>query len=214
MLIHYNKFRTKNPYLNQCGHIKYQLTFNEIKVKMRAFNNVNSQMLFLEEQLAFPTPITSYLFLGSKDTLNHHHFLSTITHVISVMKAPPLLPANKKQLIIPIEDSKEENIVDYFTAVCELIHKIKCSEEGEKIFIHCEKGMSRSASFVIAWLLYDKHLQGHKVSFQETLDWLVRRRSLVAPNDGFVTQLKRFAEHLNLILEKKQDKATQPNLGY
>ncbi|MCX7114774.1 MAG: dual specificity protein phosphatase [Gammaproteobacteria bacterium] len=158
------------------------------------------------EQLAYPTLIKPYLFLGSVDTLDNSNFLSKVSHVISVMKNPPLLQ-NIKQLTIPIEDSPDVDITCYFASVFQFIETAKAENPNHVILIHCEKGMSRSASFVLAWLLYNKAQQNISVNYREELAWLTSERSLTSPNVGFTTQLERFAVQLNQQLTAVPERA-------
>ncbi len=157
-------------------------------------------MLMFEEQLAHPTAINEYLFLGSVRTLESSTFMRNIQCVISVMKSPPKIE-NVKQLIVSIEDMTEINITSYFSLVFE--HIESCRANNEKVLVHCEKGMSRSSSFVIAWLLQEGHTNGKQVDYQEVLRELVKKRSLVAPNAGFAVQLRNFADELNQKLLEK-----------
>ena len=48
-------------------------------------------------------------------------------------------------------------------------------------------GLSRSATIVIAYLMWSQ-----KWKFADALDYVVKRRPLVCPNDGFQKQLKIF----------------------
>ena len=114
-------------------------------------------MYMLFEQLSYPSEITHYLFLSSVDSLNNPKLFTkkSITHVVSVMENPPNLEDSFpgiQQLIIPIPDSKDVDLTVYFESVFLFV---KDAERLKKrVLIHCEKGMSRSASFVIAYLMY------------------------------------------------------------
>ena len=118
--------------------------------------------------------------------------------MISVMENPPNLEDNfpgMQQLIIPIPDSKDIDLTIYFKSV--LLFVKDAEFHKKRILIHCEKGMSRSASFVIACLMYEQHRQRKIVNYEETLLFVTKVRSIVAPNPGFTQQLKRLADDLN-----------------
>lgn len=65
--------------------------------------------------------------------------------------------------------------------------------QNRKIFIHCAAGVSRSASFTIAFLM--KKMQ---LSFQEALEFVRKGRKYVNPNSGFRSQLAQYEERLAL----------------
>lgn len=157
-------------------------------------------MHFLEEQLAYPSEITDYLFLSGVASLDNLELLKElgITKVISVMPNPPLLDASMKQLIIPIEDSSSVDISGYFPEVFNFISSAKLA--GTKILVHCQQGISRSASFVIAWLMHEAFLAKNDINFATTLLQVRKIRSVVAPNQGFEIQLRALERSLRRML--------------
>jgi predicted protein tyrosine phosphatase len=157
-------------------------------------------MFEIEEMLAYPTKITEYLFLSSVDCLEDIDFFkeNKITHVLSVLKDAPTITdkfPDVKQLIISINDSPIENIRSHFDAVFAFINDVK--NQQTKMLVHCEKGISRSASMVIAWLLHEQHGQQLPVNYFDTLKALQKKRTAISPNAGFAQQLKDFANDLN-----------------
>ena len=82
---------------------------------------------------------------------------------------------------INIYDVSGVNIIQYF-GEC-----IKFMQGNEKILVHCMAGLSRSATIVIAYLMWSQRWK-----FADALDYVVKRRPLVCPNDGFQKQLKIF----------------------
>lgn len=52
------------------------------------------------------------------------------------------------------------------------------------VLVHCNKGVSRSASFVLGYLMKTGGLR-----LDAALDLLKSKRSIVQPNDSFMTQV-------------------------
>ena len=61
----------------------------------------------------------------------------------------------------------------------------------EKILVHCRAGASRSATIVIAYLMWTK-----KMEYGKALQFVKDKRFIVFPNDGFREQLKMFEKLL------------------
>jgi protein-tyrosine phosphatase len=55
------------------------------------------------------------------------------------------------------------------------------------VLVHCAAGISRSASFVIAYLMYSE-----KLAFKEAAAAVKEVRPVICPNPGFVLQLKEW----------------------
>ena len=111
-----------------------------------------------------------------------------IKKVLSVMDCkdgPNYKPEEFIHKKINISDFVITNIIQYFG---ECLHFIK---GDEKILVHCMSGASRSATIVIAYLMWIK-----KFTFKEALDFAKKKRPIVFPNDGFKDQLKLFEKLL------------------
>lgn len=154
-------------------------------------------MNLLEEQIGYPSEVNDYLYLSGVAALDTPELLEElgITSVISVMPNPPVLHPSIRHLVIPIQDSTEVDITAFFPQVFNAINTTKCMKS--RILIHCEKGMSRSASFVVAWLLQEEHDSQNSVDYHFTLSQLKKIRAVIAPNKGFESQLKAFERLLN-----------------
>jgi hypothetical protein len=90
---------------------------------------------------------------------------------------------------IPLEDSFKQNITDIFPTAIEQVKEL--NDEGLKIYIHCYAGISRSASFVIYYLM-----KYHKMKFEDAFKYVRERRYCVQPNASFVEQLKYLEKNL------------------
>ena len=82
---------------------------------------------------------------------------------------------------INIEDYSGENIIQYFGDCLNFMN------DKEKILVHCMAGASRSATIVIAYIMWNK-----KMKFNNALNLVKSKRAVVNPNRGFKEQLKIF----------------------
>ncbi|KAL6253502.1 hypothetical protein P5V15_011487 [Pogonomyrmex californicus] len=78
-------------------------------------------------------------------------------------------------------DLPESNIIPSAKKCIDIIH----ANHKENILVHCNAGVSRSPTIVIAYLMIIM-----KLSYDEAYDKVKRARSCIRPNDGFVKQLR------------------------
>ena len=115
-----------------------------------------------------------------------------IKKVLCVMDSKPFVYKENDgfiQKIIKIGDNPVVNIIQYFGECLNFI------SGEEKVLVHCLAGSSRSASFVIAYIMWNE-----KKKFQEAFDLVKSKRYYIFPNYGFIQQLKLFEE----LLEKNE----------
>ncbi|XP_030638832.1 dual specificity protein phosphatase 3b [Chanos chanos] len=94
---------------------------------------------------------------------------------------------------IPASDTDQFDLSTYFQEGADYIEMALAHKHGEgKVYVHCQKGYSRSASIVIAYLMIC-HGMDARVAVAT-----VREKREIGPNDGFLRQLC----HLN---DKLQD---------
>eukprot|EP00128_Syssomonas_multiformis_P003936 Colp12_sorted_trinity150504_noHs@10789 len=135
-----------------------------------------------------PAQVYDNLFLGSrlhaedKELLN---FLG-ITHIVNVTQNVPNYLAKEgfAYLRCPIEDSIHQPIKPSIETALRFIRA--CEAAGHKVLVHCEQGISRSASICTAFVLEkEPHLNVLAAIAK------VRSARVVAhPNEGFVQQLE------------------------
>ena len=107
-----------------------------------------------------------------------------IKKILTVMNqvGPNYLPEDgfihKKYNIIDFDD---QNIIQYF-GEC-----LKFMKGEEKVLVHCMAGASRSATIVIAYLMWTQ-----KKTYEEASQFVKSKRFIVYPNFGFIKQLKIF----------------------
>ena len=99
-------------------------------------------------------------------------------------------------LYIPLDDSPEQDISQHFLKVILFIHKAR--EQGQCVLVHCAAGVSRSATLVCAYLMWE-----HQWSRKQAMEHLTKHRKIVDPNDGFMNQLQTFEQYLAKLEEDK-----------
>lgn len=63
---------------------------------------------------------------------------------------------------------------------------------GGCVLVHCNAGVSRAASIVIAYVMYKKNM-----TYTEALEMVKAQRPVVRPNDGFAEQLQNYQPKTN-----------------
>uniref|UniRef100_A0A8D2ISM1 protein-tyrosine-phosphatase n=1 Tax=Varanus komodoensis TaxID=61221 RepID=A0A8D2ISM1_VARKO len=58
---------------------------------------------------------------------------------------------------------------------------------GGRVLLHCQAGVSRSATICLAYLI-----QSRRVRLEEAFDFVKQRRGVISPNFGFMGQLLQF----------------------
>ena len=76
-------------------------------------------------------------------------------------------------------------------------------QEGKKVLIHCQCGVSRSASLIVAYGLY----KNPSMTVQEAYDAVKRRSKWISPNMNLIMQLQEFRSEL------LKQSAGMPNRG-
>lgn len=61
------------------------------------------------------------------------------------------------------------------------------------VLVHCQAGVSRSATIVIAYIM-----KKNKIKSKAALEFVQEKRPIVGPNDGFLEQLKSWELDLKL----------------
>ena len=98
---------------------------------------------------------------------------------------------NIKYYHIFIDDNIQENILQYFNKCIKIIKNNK--NNNNNILIHCQAGVSRSASIVIAYIMKEK-----KLNFNDAFKIVSEKRYIINPNEGFKFQLLKWNNIKNL----------------
>ena len=108
-----------------------------------------------------------------------------ITHILNLTtNIPNKFEPEIRYLKLTIFDFESQNISQYFDEATVFIHEA-LQDERNTVLVHCNAGISRSASFVCAYLMKKA---GYK-TFKEAFAYVRKCRPVVAPNRGFEKQL-------------------------
>ncbi|KAK3593002.1 hypothetical protein CHS0354_023234 [Potamilus streckersoni] len=131
------------------------------------------------------------LIMGSQDLALNVELLRKyqVTHILNIATFVSNLDPNQfRYLNINILDDPCVNIMQYFEQCFNFI------EQGRNAgcaLVHCNAGVSRSATIVIAYLM-----QSRGMKYLEAFRYLKEKRPAICPNEGFRTQLQQFEKQL------------------
>ncbi|KAF5776718.1 putative phosphoric monoester hydrolase [Helianthus annuus] len=134
-----------------------------------------------------PSQIEEGLYLGSVGAANNKTLLKSlnITHILTVASSlPPAHPNDFTYKIVDIPDRKEVNIAQFFD---DCFNFINDATKTGAVLVHCFVGRSRSVTIVVAYLM-----KKHRMSASEALSLVKSKRSVAAPNSGFMLQLHNY----------------------
>eukprot|EP01083_Nonionella_stella_P024530 67657_1 len=130
------------------------------------------------------------IYMGSAVAAKNRDLLiqNAVTHIIAIgwNLETHFEDAFKYLLINRIEDSPECLILNQFEKCFEFMDECFNNKNG-KLFVHCHKGLSRSATVVIAY-----EMLSTKTDFDSVLCRIRENRPFIMPNIGFQAQLHEF----------------------
>jgi len=140
---------------------------------------------------AVASEILSYLFIGNqRDAANKERLVQLgITHIINVTSQLPLNFEGEgfSYKRLPATDSGSQNLKQYFTEAVEFIDNAR--ESQGKVLVHCQAGVSRSPTIVLAYLMARS-----QKSLTEAFNLVKELRPIIAPNLNFMGQLLEFEQ--------------------
>ena len=127
-----------------------------------------------------PDRIDDKLYLGDRDDGDNERALrlANITAIVRVLQHPYSFIHGITYFEVPVCDLPTTNIAQYLPDAIHFIYEQH--QAGNNVLIHCNAGISRSATVATAYLMTIKN-----ISFSRALDLIRRSRSLARPNEGF-----------------------------
>lgn len=150
------------------------------------------------------TQILPFLYLGSVKDAQDPVFLAThnVRYIINVSQEEYWSVDKRVQIFTyKVDDSATADIASLFSPTRCLINNVReryyRSEAAGKasppaVLVHCQKGRSRSATIVLAYLIF---MNGWSVA--EAMKYVATRRPCVEPNIGFMEELRKLQESLS-----------------
>ena len=156
-----------------------------VKQKQEIFN------LYMNKATLIPSyhKITDKIYLGNEDTARDKVILKKINIsniLICAEGCEPFFPNEFKYKILYLDDAIDEDLLSWLKEGFEFIDSSK-----DNIYVHCAMGISRSASVVIAYIMYK-----NKRKYNEAYDFVHSKRNAISPNTGFQNQLKKLEKIL------------------
>ena len=142
------------------------------------------------------------LFVASQDVANDAELIKKhgITHVLNVAGIPSQKLLGLHYLDVYILDLPEEPLSCHFVQCFEFIDE---ALKIGRVLVHCNAGISRSVSIVIAFLMSRR-----QKSLCEAMAQVKAARPRAQPNVGFVEQLKMYESN---ILNNHDVSSSKPN---
>ncbi len=146
-----------------------------------------------EGKLASYDQITEHIWLSGFQASEILEVLQDIMKVSAILTVADSLesvfPDKFKYKTIEIVDDEESDLFQHFKDCIAFMTEVVSQKQS--ILVHCAAGVSRSASVVIAYIMYTQ-----KLKFKDAYEVVRSKRPCVRPNPGFIRQLELFEKHL------------------
>jgi protein-tyrosine phosphatase len=124
------------------------------------------------------------IFLGSEQDALDKNFINSqkISTILSIQSWEIQEKIQGiKYHFVEAKDNSEMDLKSKFEPICNFLKQ----HENERVLVHCQAGISRSATACLAYLMKEKHM-----SLDSSFIELKKRREIVCPNFSFLGQLK------------------------
>jgi len=134
--------------------------------------------------------ITKNLYLGDADAARDEKLLDS-RKIVGILNATEKgevdnhFPTKYMYYNLHIRDEEQSDMTVHLLSACNFIHRRRM--QGKAVLVHCGRGVSRSATIVVAYLMY-----AHRMRWYHALAHVKKRRPVVDPNRGFLAQLGRW----------------------
>ena len=165
------KMYNQNPLCDNCLNIQQKLVTEFSKNKKN----------FIPE---CDEIIKDRIYLGNADFSLNNELLKSKNISCIIVCGSELeckYPKEYKYLKIDLNDYIEDSIIPHIDKCIQFINENK----NKKIFVHCNAGVSRSPSIIIAYLI-----KSLNYNFNEAYNLVKKKRNIIKPNEKFLQELK------------------------
>lgn len=162
-----------------------------LKKKMINLSDVSSSMekavVVREESNGYSCDsVCRGLFISGEEVAANLELLkaNNVTHIVNLSGSIQYFPNQFKYFSVQLQDNVFEDLKDDFWEAVEFSKD--AIQNGGVVLAHCRKGISRSASLCIAFLMQDGK------SFDEAYSIVKKAHPCVSVNPQFVSQIKSF----------------------
>lgn len=139
-----------------------------------------------------PVEILPFMYLGNfKDASNlellHRLGITSLMNVST--KCKNLFEDQFSYMNIPVDDNPNADLAAWFPESNAFIDTVR--ENHGKVLVHCQAGVSRSATICLAYLMYTA-----KVGLETAFEHIKSRRSVISPNLNFMRQLENYEKEI------------------
>merc|ERR1712038_190559 len=130
------------------------------------------------------------IYLGSEADALDLNFINSekITTILSIQSWEiQKKMKNIKYEFVQANDNSEQDLYSKFKFICDFLKE----HENERVLVHCQAGISRSATACLAYLMKEKNM-----SLDSSFVELKKRREIVCPNFSFLGQLKSWEQEI------------------
>ncbi len=100
-------------------------------------------------------------------------------------------PRTTRVVCVPLHDTLNQPVLDLLLPACLFIEQ--CLEASQSVVVMCHMGISRSATFCVAFFMYK-----FRMTRQEAFREISHKRNIIWPNANFQRQLDKFYNHILL----------------
>ncbi|KAL5021476.1 hypothetical protein ScPMuIL_000631 [Solemya velum] len=153
-----------------------------------------------------PVEILPFLYLGDYSHASKLQVLQNtgITAIINVsISCDNKFEETYRYMNIPVEDNNCAELFPWFSEAIAFIDAVK--QEGGRVLVHCQAGISRSATICLAYLISTSHF-----NLESAYENIRAKRSVIAPNLNFMRQLQDFEK--TILPDSNVKPASSPSL--
>lgn len=137
--------------------------------------------------------VLAHIYFGGSTVAQNFDILHAckITHILNCVGyvCPEYFPEDFHYKTLWLQDHPGEDILCLLYNVFDYFEEVR--EQGGRVFVHCIQGVSRSASLVIAYLIWRE-----RRPYEEVFDMVKAVRCVISPNVGFTFQLLQWQSRI------------------